>query len=110
MVILVAGGIIERISFILSLHVKSATVMSGCYSRSGTSCRSCVMSTMDPASKSKPTVLIVRDKQEWPTDEFLTLLEEEGYRTIEGDENSLTAALGPGEAFGAIGKARSRQH
>jgi len=65
---------------------------------------------MDHASKSKPTVLFVRDKQEWPTDEFLTLLEEEGYRAIEGDENSLTAAFRTGEAFGAIGKASSMQH
>jgi len=58
---------------------------------------------MDPGSKVNPIVLIIRDKEEWPTDEFLTLLNEEGYNAIDGDENSLPSALAVGEPFAIIG-------
>ena len=59
---------------------------------------------MGSASQSKPTVLIIRDKKEWPSDEFLTLFAEEGYDTLDADEHSLASCLGAGEPFGVMGK------
>jgi hypothetical protein len=38
----------------------------------------------------KPIVLVVRDKQEWPSDDFMTLFAEEGYETRDVDMNSLS--------------------
>ena len=38
---------------------------------------------------SKPIVLIVRDKQQWPSDDFMTLFAEEGYETRDIGVSSL---------------------
>jgi hypothetical protein len=52
----------------------------------------------------KPLLLIVRDPVEWPSNEFITLFEEEGYVTRDINAESLNSiAVDHREPYGAIG-------
>lgn len=50
----------------------------------------------------KPQLWIIREKTEWPTNEFLTLFAEEGYETIDFDAKSISRAIEPDKPFGMI--------
>jgi hypothetical protein len=45
------------------------------------------------AMSDKPIILVVRDKQEWPFDDFMTLFAEEGYETRDVDMSSLSELM-----------------
>jgi hypothetical protein len=52
----------------------------------------------------KPLLLIVRDPVEWPSTEFITLFEEEGYVTRDISPESLNSiTVDQREPYGAIG-------
>ena len=50
-----------------------------------------------------PVLLIVRDPEEWPSDEFVTLFREEGYETRDVNAELLPTAVNELKPFGVIG-------
>ena len=50
-----------------------------------------------------PILLIVRDPEEWPSDEFVTLFKDEGYETRDVNAELLPTAVNELKPFGMIG-------
>jgi hypothetical protein len=50
-----------------------------------------------------PVLLIVRDAEDWPSDEFVTLFREEGYETRDVNAELLPTAVNEAKPFGLIG-------
>jgi hypothetical protein len=50
-----------------------------------------------------PVLLIVRDPEEWPSDQFVTLFGEEGYETRDVNIELLPTAVNELKPFGVIG-------
>jgi hypothetical protein len=50
----------------------------------------------------KPLLWIIRDRSEWPTNEFVTLFAEEGYDAREINEESVSKVIETNDPFGMI--------
>ena len=57
-----------------------------------------------------PVLLIVRDPEEWPSEEFVTLFREEGYETRDVNAELLPIAVNELKPFGVIGNNISRRN
>jgi len=57
-----------------------------------------------------PVLLIVRDPEEWQSDEFVTLFREEGYETRDVKAELLPTAVNELKPFGVIGNNISRRN